>query len=64
MGSFIGCDSFENNRNARDIKGSKNVTMTQKMKFTAIMIVPSIIVLCFSLFSDILSNYMMNRTVH
>ena len=48
------CDSFEYNRNPIDIIGNKTVTMTQKMKYTAIIIDPFIMAFGFAEFPDIL----------
>ena len=47
-------DSFENNRNPKDIIGNTTVTITQKMKYTAIIIGPFIMAFGFAAFSDIL----------
>jgi len=47
------CDSFEYNRNPIDIIGNTTVTITQKMKYTAIIIDPSIMVFDFAAFSKI-----------
>ena len=44
------CDSFEYNRNPIDIIGNKTVTITQKMKYTAIIIDPFINALGFTAF--------------
>ena len=48
------CDSFEYNLNPIDIIGNTTVTITQKMKYTAIIIDPFIIAFGFVAFSDIL----------
>ena len=47
-------DSFEYNRNPIDIIGNTTVTITQKMKYTAIKIDPFIMAYGFAAFSDIL----------
>ena len=47
------CDSFEYNRNPIDIIGSTTVTITQKMKYTAIIIEPFIMAFGFAVFSFI-----------
>ena len=47
-------DSFENNRNPKDIIGNTTVTITQKMKYTTTIIEPFIMVFGFTEFSDIL----------
>ena len=46
------CDSFEYNRNPIDIIGNTTVTITQKMKYTAIIIDPFIMAFGFAAFSD------------
>ena len=48
------CDSFEYNRNPKDIIGNTTVTITQKMKYTAIIIDPFRMVFGFAAFPDIL----------
>ena len=48
-------DSFENNRNPIDIIGNTTFTITQKMKYTAIIIDPFIMAFGFAAFSDILT---------
>ena len=49
------CDSFEYNRNPIDRIGKTTVTITQKMKYTAIIIDPFIMAFGFAAFSDIFS---------
>ena len=48
------CDSFENNRNHIDIIGNTTDKITQKMKYTVIIIDPFIMDFGFSIFPDIL----------
>ena len=48
------CDSFEYNRNPIDIIGNTTVKITQKMKYTAIIIDPFIMAFGFAAFFDIL----------
>jgi len=55
------CDSFEYNRNPIDIIGNTTVTITQKMKYTAIIIDPFIMAFGFAAFSDILPCVYRNK---
>ena len=48
------CDSFEYNRKPMEIIGNTTVTITQKMKYTAIIIDPFIMAFGFAAFSGIL----------